>query len=299
MTQWTDKFSYLNGTWLSPTRSVYLLGRDDLLATKTPHVMVAVVDQGQWSHKSYRFDAMSLCSAVTPTREIILAGYGGEILTGELGTLKPAQHINIDRDEGKVGYLRCARAIAGRVYLAGMDRQVYRRVVDGWEPLDNNLPGDDEEVVGFEAIDGYADNEVYAAGHEGEIWRFDGTRWHQIVSPTNLILLGLHCGSDGYVYVCGQVGTILRGRGDVWEEVVHAGLNEDLWDIVLFKGALYVATRDVLYVLQDGELVPVDFGEAEIPFSFYRFTSSADELITIGAKDVMRFDGTVWSRIDG
>ncbi|HVO48906.1 MAG TPA: hypothetical protein VMT29_21495, partial [Steroidobacteraceae bacterium] len=147
-------------------------------------------------------------------------------------------------------------------------------------------------------LDGFSAKEIYGVGREGEIWRCDGKRWHRVSSPTNLILLGLHCAPDGVAYACGQVGTVLRGRGSTWELVPQKVTKEDFWDVALFKGVLYLATRNVLYALKDDELAAVDYGDADIPFSFYRFIVSESELITIGSKDVMRFDGQAWTRID-
>jgi hypothetical protein len=213
--------------------------------------------------------------------------------------LKEEEPIEIEPDEGKSGFLRCARTIGGRAYIAGMDRQVYRRSTKlRWEALDAGLPGDDDEVVSFEAIDGFSENEIYAVGRKGEIWRYDGKRWHQIETPTNLILLGVHCAADGVVYACGQVGMLLRGRNDEWEVVEQTATEQDFWDVIWFKGSLYLATREVLYVLRNGEMAPADYGDEDIPFSFYRFTATPDVLWTIGSKDVMRFDGATWSRVD-
>ena len=298
MSRWTDKFSYWTGTLITPDLSAFLLGRDDLMEKRTPHTVLAVLDKDTWKAKSFPFTSIAVCWGEQPARELVLIGHEGDIAAGSVEELKREAGINIDGDAGKVGYLRCARSIAGRIYIGGMDRQIYRRIQGGWEALDNGMPGEESTVVGLEAIDGFSSDEIYAVGHEGEIWRFDGHCWHPAASPTNLILLGVHCAADGFVYACGQVGTVLRGRGDEWEVIANAATQEDFWDVISFKGVLYLATRDVLYALKDGELAPVDFGETNIPFSFYRFAASDEYLLTIGSKDVMRFDGNTWSRVD-
>jgi hypothetical protein len=299
MSRWTEKFSYWSGIATPDGTLVFLLGRDDLMAKKVPHTVVARLTNGEWTAESYPFTSIGICAAARLKAQEILVGHGGEIMIGTGRELKPAEPIDIDRETGKVGYLRCARVIDGWAYIAGMDRQFYRRANGNWELLEANLPTEDELVVGFEAIDGYSEREIYTAGHEGEIWRFDGKKWHAITSPTNLILLGLHCSVDGFTYICGQAGAVIRGRKDTWEKLPLTGTTEDLWDITQFQGKVYVATRELLYFIDGDALVPVDFGDdIDIPFSFYRFLLLSDRLITIGAKDVMSFDGKTWSRID-
>jgi hypothetical protein len=299
MSKWTTQFSFGAGTQVTPETSVFLLGKDDLVERKMPHSVIAVLDDGRWSATSTKWPAISVCWGKRPTEELIVVGYEGDMQAGQLGALKEETPIEIDNNDGKSGYLKCARTIAGRVYIGGMDRQVYRRVTGGWEAFDKGLPpGAEGEALSVEAIDGFSADEIYAVGRKGEIWRCDGKRWRAIASPTNLILLGLHCADDGFVYACGQVGTLLRGRGDTWEVISHKATKQDIWDVASFKGVVYLATRKVLYALKNGQIAPVDFGPVSIPFSFHRFALSDDKLISIGAKDVMSFDGKNWSRVD-
>ncbi len=299
MSRWTENFSYWYGMLAPDGTLVFLLGKDDLMEKKVPHTVVARLTDGKWTAESYRFTSIGIYSDAHHTNQEILTGHSGEIWIGNSKVLEEAEPIDIDREEGKVGYLRCARVIDGCIYIAGMDRQVYRRTSFNWELLETNLPTEDELVVGFEAIDGYNEREIYAVGHEGEIWSFDGKMWHAVESITNLILLGLHCSTDGFTYICGQAGIIIRGRNDTWEQLSLVGTTQDLYDITNFQGNVYVATLNVLYVINGNRLLPVDFGEeVDVPFTFYRFLLVPDRLITIGAKDVMSFDGKTWSRID-
>lgn len=298
MSRWTEKFSYWTGMLLNEDSGAYLLGRDDLMEKKTPHTVLTTLDHGEWTATSFPWSAIAVCCAEDPVREWVLVGHGGEMAAGPPGDLTPIPPIDVDRDEGKFGPLRCARTIAGRVHVGGMDRQVYRRTRDGWEALDEGLPGDDSEVVSIEALDGFDADEIYGVGRKGEIWRFDGKRWHAVPSPTRVILLGVHCAQDGFVYACGQMGTVLRGRGDAWKSIEQQATQEDLRDIVEFNGTIFLATSDVLYAMKDGVTEQVDFGEEDIPLSFHRFARAAGQLQTIGSKDVMRFDGSNWSRVD-
>ncbi|QQZ39466.1 hypothetical protein IF690_15475 [Pseudomonas sp. SK3(2021)] len=324
MTGLTDEFSFWTGVEAEPDLAVFLLGDDQLMEEKVPHTVVAALPEGRWPIELLRWTASAVCWVTQPAVELVIIGHEGEVRSGCPGTWVDEPHININRAQGKNGHLRNARTIDGRIYVVGMDRQVYRRIEDrSWESLDNGLPigygettdsGALEEllsaeepdfgliereiaVVGFEGIDGFSEREIYAVGHEGEIWCYDGSRWHSIPSPTNLILLGVHCASDGYVYACGQIGTLLRGRGDMWEVIDSEGIRSDFWDVFELNGTLYLATLHVLYEWRDGIFAPVDYGEQAIPFTFYRFARTSQGFLSIGTKDVMRFDGKTWIRL--
>lgn len=225
--------------------------------------------------------------ALSPAGEIKLFGSGRQSLE------------TIDTPQGSPGVrgdMRKVRTIGKRTYAAGMDRQVYRR--DGenlWVCLDQEIRPDPGEVKGFEAIDGYGDDEICAAGWDGELWRFDGKRWKELSSPTNQLLTSLLCAGNGLVHAAGRRGLLLKGRGDAWQ-VVEPDLTEDIWDMAWFEGRLYVSTYQGVYVLQDERLVPVDFGSGR-PTSFHHLSEADGILWSIGAKDIFAFDGHDWSRL--
>ncbi len=153
------------------------------------------------------------------------------------------------------------------------------------------------ENAGFEDICGFGGEEIYAVGWNGEIWQWNGTRWANYASPTNLILTGACCGGDGKVYVCGQNGTLIRGRSDTWELIEFENVTEDFWDVCWFKGRLYVSSMTMLFIVTNGELLPVDFG-ADSPATYGRLTEAENVLWSIGSADVFSFDGTAWARVD-
>ena len=89
---------------------------------------------------------------------------------------------------------------------------------------------------------------------------------------------------------------ILRGRNAVWEVICENATNENLWDVAWFKGRVYVATILCLYTIDGDELVPVNFGE-DPPTSCYRIFVDGQFLWSIGREDILRFDGSVWTRV--
>jgi hypothetical protein len=199
----------------------------------------------------------------------------------------------------KRGPIREVREIGGKAYAVGMDRQVYRR--DGrssWVCVDGNMrkaPATDV-VFGFESIHGFSEQDMYAVGWQGEMWRYDGKAWKEIASPTNLLLTRVFCAPGGTVYACGQRGMLLRGSKSIWEVVEHRSTQEDLWDLQWFEGKLYLSTTSLVYTLENDALVPVAMGD-EVPEACYHLDAADGIMWSIGRKDIIQFDGKSWTRI--
>jgi hypothetical protein len=192
--------------------------------------------------------------------------------------------------------LRGIGVVDGYAVACGMKRQVYRREAEGtWTAM--HAPAPEKGNAGFEAVAGFSSKEMYAAGWNGEIWEWNGKKWVNRSSPTNLILTGVCCASDGNVYACGKTGILLRGRHDSWKTVDLGDLKQDLWAVHDFKGKIYLATMQTLFTLGEGGLEPVEFGDDE-PASCYRLTDAEGVLWSVGAADVFSYDGSVWTRAD-
>jgi hypothetical protein len=180
-----------------------------------------------------------------------------------------------------------------------MMRQVYRR--DGehsWTAIDRGMRASRKSrVCGFEAIDGFSKKEVYAAGYRGEIWRYDGKTWRQVDSPTEYLLSNLLCAGDETAYACGQNGLLLRGRRDRWEIVEHSSTKQDLWGLAWYQGKLYLSSTRQIFTLKKGKLETIRTGK-DNPLTAYHLSARDGLLWSIGAKDVMSFNGKKWVRID-
>lgn len=176
-----------------------------------------------------------------------------------------------------------------------MKRQVYKRVDEKkWQAMNAAAPTG-SDAVGFEAIDGYSEDEIYTVGWNGEIWQFDGKKWHDRSTPTNLVLTCVCC-TPKTVYVGGQKGTLLRGRGDAWELIdFKEQVDVDIWDLCWFNDKLYVATITGLYTLKGNSLEDVDFGEGGTPMC-YSLSTAEGVLWSVGRDDVASFDGKKWQR---
>ena len=179
-----------------------------------------------------------------------------------------------------------------------MKRQVYKRVnEDMWNDVSATFP-DPQEKVGFEAIDGYSDKEIYAVGWERKNLAIRRCRLDWPGSPTNVILAAVCCAPNDVVYTAGQQGVLIEGRNDAWEAIQwEDDVTVDLWDLCWFQEKLYVATMTALYTLNGNSLVEVDFGETPVS-TCYSLTPAEGVMWSIGRDDVASFDGKMWQRYD-
>jgi len=193
-----------------------------------------------------------------------------------------------------------AANIGGLLHVVGTGRTVLRRERrDKWTALKKGLGGDDDEVSqdeGFNALDGYGPEELYAAGGAGDLWRFDGSAWQRIELGSNVEINDLCCGEDGLVYVVGDAGTLIVGRGDVWAQVDQDVEDDDLDSVAWFDGRAWISTSMHLYAFADGKLARVDVRTAddEVQWTHALVATGGGLLVSAGPKDAFAFDGDEW-----
>jgi hypothetical protein len=269
---------------------IYIISKDkQLQKDDVSHSSIIGIYQGDWCDvDDTPWASTAIAVAALPQEKMVVVGEDGQVLTyvGGKSTneqLQPAPTL-----------IRRASTIKGYVYACGAGRQVYKRVGEKkWKNMDAPKPKRGEKV-GFEAIHGFAEDEIYAVGWGGEIWHFDGSSWANHAGLTNLILTSVCCAEDDKVYVVGQRGTLIRGRRDKWE-IVELGdeFDTDFWDVCWFKKKLYLSTMTGLYTLKGDRLDEVEFDDTLNP-SCYRLSTAEGVLWSIGAADVMSFDGKKW-----
>lgn len=271
---------------------IYIVGMDRGLHDKdVAHSRFIGFDQGNFGHNGDRnWSSVAVCVVKQPAEKLIAVGHDGEVFTYVGGV------ANDERIQPEPMALRNLGVIDGLAYACGMNREVFRR--DGenhWTPI--SAPGS-TETSGFEAIDGFSANELYAVGWNGEIWQRTDNTWTSHSGLTNLILTAVCCAGNQSVYACGQNGTLIQGRNEAWQLVELNGFSQDFWDIHWFDGQLFLATMQKLYTYDDANgLLPVDFGD-DAPTSCYRLTSAEGVLWSVGSDDVFSFDGQQWLRVD-
>jgi len=275
-----------------------------MVKQKFDHSLFVEWDRGIWRGSNItpvKWTTVGAAVVSVPSQQGLFLGYWGEVFCMGSGD---AHEEKIDCGDGlspgNRGPMRGIRSIGGKAYAVGTHRQVYRRERrDTWICIDEGArpPANDRRVVSFESIDGFAPDEIYAAGRQGELWSYDSRKWTRLASPTNLILTNVCCASDNQVYISGRNGTLIRGRGSRWELIDHGITDEDFWGAAWYLGKLYLATMHFVYTLEGDILHAVDFG-ADVPKTCFQLNEADGVLWSIGAKDVMSFDGKKWSRID-
>lgn len=209
--------------------------------------------------------------------------------------------------------------IHGTIYLVGNRRGVYRRDgVDQW----TNISGEMEEEAmergriarkkggsydtGFECIDGFkADDELYAAGENSDVWRFDkaADRW----LPVDIGVLDFHvsavcCADDGHVYLTGQGGRLLKGRNDQWQEIkIDPPLKAQTYDLAWYKDKLYIATQYQLYEYDGKSVKPVTYNTEDgmMPRDAGSLSANAGWLMSTGENSIAIYDGEQWKVLYG
>jgi hypothetical protein len=190
------------------------------------------------------------------------------------------------------------KCIGDYAYSVGQHRKVYKRAdVGRWVRLDKGLPKleteDQMEQAGFTDMHGPGENDLYAVGGQGDVWRYDGKQWKQCDFPSNEQLGTVTVGPDGKVYISGEGGNLWIGAGDTWKQV-HEGESS-----LLFNNAVWF--QDQLWLCSDYQLRVWDGKEVRRPRHDGKdvvYTGHMDAydglLVVAGLYEVHAFDGKAW-----
>ncbi|MFZ1987193.1 MAG: hypothetical protein WAU91_22475 [Desulfatitalea sp.] len=259
-----------------------------LLASRTEHSILYLWDNGQLKDPvTLNWTVAALCYPDWPETEFVAIGKTGRLL--DIRRNGATRELDPNTQQGLIirAVLRNCRVIGGYVYAVGAGHQMIR-IASDFSVHDFSVPSEQRasigETVGFEAVDGFTPEEIYAVGWEGEIWKYNGRYWNIIDSPTNLIHTGIKCAPDGTVYIVGQQGGLLHGRGESWQPV-ESGTRDDLWDVCWFKDRPYVCSITHLFAMQNGTLAKVPLPPHN-PTSFFRLDAIEKALLSVGADDI-------------
>jgi hypothetical protein len=288
---------------------MHVLSFPDVGLPDPAHTVTQVVGWSPQETTSFMipWEAKALCYVPNPSPHVVIVGPFGDVLVSTpRGNGNEMVDASEDGPSGR-GVLRDLRLIGRHVYAAGTHRQVYRReasddpaAIGFWRRMDAGvvLPRPSDELRGFNSIDGFSEEDIYAVGWRGEIWHYDGSRWHAIESPTNLKLERVVCGGDGNVYAAGQVGVLLRGRGNRWSAIPQKATDKQFWGAEWYRDRLWLATQSGVFVLDPNDDVnPVDFGLTDPPTC--RWLASGDGVLwSIGASHLSyTSDGVQWLQV--
>src|SRR6266446_4137741 len=185
--------SYVTGTVRKSHLAYCGLVNDEMAEQKLDHSLFAEWNRGVWRGSNIapvKWTTVDATVTTVPIQQALFLGYWGEVLCMGSGDVheEKIQSGNGESPQQR-GPMRGIRSIGGRAYAVGTHRQVYRRDgANNWICIDQGArpQSHDSAVVSFESIDGFSSEEVYAAGRQGEIWRYDGRNWRRLNSPTNM-----------------------------------------------------------------------------------------------------------------
>lgn len=299
---------YSDESWMFTRSCNYAEGKSFLLSffddgTDVPKdvTQVLFIKPGGLSHFMTAWQAVAICAVFVPAITGLVISGDGRVLEGSKGF---SETVIDDSIEGPAyrGVLRDVRQIGDHAYACGMKRQVYRRETDGkWTRFDKGvvLPLTSGEIAGFNSIDGFSEDDIYAVGWGGEIWHCAKGAWEKIESPTNIKLERVVCAGDGQVYAVGQCGIILRGRGHGWDIVEQAETKEQFWGTAWHLDRLWLATASAVYVLDPED----DLKKIEIIPDGEKITcgwldAGFGVMWSVGAKHLFRTtDGIKWEQV--
>lgn len=287
----TEELRIVNGTARDRTEVVMVFMLDELAnEPDEPHSAIYhLKDMVATRLNRYAFNIVSTDFA--PDGTIFAIGEWGEV------------RIFLDGAETEESYdptrgpMRCVKVIGSDVFACGTALQVFRRRGGDWDDMSPDAETRAEFVAGnLEAIDGFSETEIYAAGAAGVIWWYDGQDWTPVQCPTNATFHAVTCAEDDRVYLCGQGGVLAVGRTDSFELIDHGRRVNDLWGIAHFDGDVYLAGFQAM-LTYDGDALDV-VGDAMFMSKFFYDLNVCDGVMwSFGMKTVLRFDGEGWDRI--
>lgn len=292
----TGDFSFHNAAIRSNRHIYFALADDDDVKNEVPGSVLTSWENGNFPGAiDVDWNCVGMAVVDQPEPRLVAVGEYGQVTVAGGGT-QADEAIPIP---SKRGPLRHANLIAGNVYAVGMGRYVYRRAKpNSWIDMSPpSVPKSSKKPIGFEAVDGFNENEIYAVGWNGEIWTFDGQGWRSETTPTNAILVATCCGADGIVYACGQRGLLLRGRRGRWEVIQQDVVLDDIWGLCWYRDALYLSTMRAVFRLDGEQPDEVHFGP-DTAHTCFRLVAGHGVMCSVGAKDTMLYDGSNWTRID-
>jgi hypothetical protein len=204
------------------------------------------------------------------------------------------------------GRMENIRAIGDRLYACGDGGQVYRREHDGiWQNLDPSLlqgsevPAEKYDI--FQRINGSREDAIYVVGDFGKILFWDGTAFKRVPSESDHMLIDILIESEDVVWICGAKGTSLRGNHrDGFRQVPGIeGYWAHLTTMAMYAGKLYLSSAsEGLFTYENARLKRVFTGLTPEIEDIHTVDISNNILWTVGLKDITRFDGQHWERID-
>jgi hypothetical protein len=272
---------------------------DTLAKSDTEFTRAFVYKRGAWSHLDLPgIHVRSVYGVPPPNAGAYFLGRGGELAIADPAGTRIVSVGDAGTGSDKMGYLNQLRMVAGSLYACGFHGQVYRQNGAQWVHIDKGILESPSPTANIDlmSIDGTSQSNLFAAGMNGQVFRFNGSEWKQLESPTTQYLNWLKCVSSEEFYVCGRRSTFFHWNKGTWENLSLKQLVEDFWGIEVFEGKIYVSSLTSIFVLQEGQLLPIETGLTPKPDAF-RLDSRDGQLWSFGMRHLCYFDGKQWTSV--
>jgi hypothetical protein len=198
--------------------------------------------------------------------------------------------------------------IGETLFACGDGGQIYQRRASGeWINVAPELlqePGTSAmEYDMFNCVNGPAEDDVYVVGRFGKIFHWDGARISPVISPTQNGLVSIYVEEPRSIWISGANGTLLNGNHrDGFRRVLGIGAQHHLNSVTMHQGTLYLGSavgwESGLYTYESGRFSKVETG-LKPGIAEVNHVDVGDGLLwAVGLKDIIRFDGKTWERID-
>ncbi len=217
---------------------------------------------------------------------------------GYIGLMRPGDNTPEYIDKKHYPWTQKIKCIEEFAWSVGMGRRIYKRADTGqWDKVDAGFPVIESDTdQGFSDLDAFSDQDIYAVGGQGDVWRYDGHKWNMCGFPSNEQLSTVVCAPDGNVYIGGEGGNIWVGRKNTWQRV-YEGQATILWnEMRWFEGKLWLAS-DYMLKVWDGKTLerPMD-GDKPVVLSGH-IDARDGILVVAGGYTIDLYDGKEWKSI--
>ncbi|MGL4231628.1 MAG: hypothetical protein ACRCWJ_09695 [Casimicrobium sp.] len=213
------------------------------------------------------------------------------------------------------GYLSDLQQIGTSLYASGYRGQVYKRTgANQWIHMDAGLlqaPDTPlEQSVDISVINGANENAIYAAGfrHEAGLtpvaYFWNGALWRQLeLPPVAERITNMFVENEERIWMCGRNGTLLVGNAnDGFNSLSEIEDNQLFYSVCKYQEKIYLGSNVGLFVYDPAD---PDEGITEVRTKLRPDLQDANivdcaqgVLWSIGSKDIAKFDGKTWTRID-
>jgi hypothetical protein len=224
----------------------------------------------------------------------------------------PGAGLNWEDSVG-YGYMTQLRQIGKHLYACGTSGQVYKHTgLHKWAHMDKGIlgkPGDEVFWIPND-INGSHESAIYLAGSISttglppflSFW--NGKVWRKIALPEVAgYFTRIFVESESRIWLCGDNGTLLLGNADDgFKSLSSVEDNQLFTSITMFNGMVYLGSNLGPFVYDpnqpDDGIRPLKT-PLNPPLKDVHSVDAKDGVLwMIGSKDLARFDGTDWQRIE-